>query len=75
MWNISNVELFSDAPLVEWPVSFAPKSDVFERLALWNCVLGMSAAVQLASSVSEKVVMISRKMTGDRLSPWRTPTD
>ena len=70
------MELFRDAPfLVECPVSCALRSEVFERLALWNCVLGMPAVVQLASRVSEKAAMISRKMTGDRLSPWRTPTD
>ena len=61
--------------LMEWPVSLEFIRDMLERFARWNLVLGMLAAVRLASSVSEKAAMMSRKMTGERLSPWRTPTD
>ena len=75
MLNTSTKELSRAACLMEWPVSCAFISDALERFARWNRVFGMLAAVRLASSVSEKAAMISRKMTGDRLSPWRTPTD
>jgi len=36
--------------------------------------LGIPAAVHFLSSISEKAVMTKRKITGDKLSPCRTPT-
>ena len=75
MLNTSTMELVAAAFLMEWPVSCALISDTLERFAWWNRVFGMLAAVRFASSISENAAMIRRKITGDRLSPWRTPTD
>jgi hypothetical protein len=55
------------------PVSFAP-AWMFVMSPRWNCGLGMFALVHVASSISENAVMIMRNMTGDKLSPCRTPT-
>ena len=75
MLNISTVVLVGVVFLMEWPVSCAFIRATLERFARWNRVFGMLAVVRLASSVSENAAIISRKMTGDRLSPCRTPTD
>ncbi len=74
MWKTSKAILFLAAFLIAC-VSFAPSNAVFDMFPRWNLGLGMFASVQLASSVSENAVMMSRNMTGERLSPWRTPTD
>ena len=40
----------------------------------WTVTSLMSVAFHFFSSVSAKAVMMNRKITGDKLSPWRTPT-
>ena len=68
-----NVVLCRRSRLILCPVSLVFDA-VFVISPRWNCGLGMFEAVHVASSISEKAVMIIRKMTGDRLSPCRTPT-
>ena len=68
MWYVLKVELVRHSRLMVCPVSFAPVW-MFVMSPRWNCGLGMFALVHVASSTSEKAVMIMRKMTGDKLSP------
>ena len=56
-----------------WPVSFEFEA-AFVMSPRRNCGFLILDSVHVISNISEKAVMIIRKITGDRLSPWRTPT-
>ena len=55
------------------PVSWLELRELVSSLHHSTVVCCMFAMDSLASMVSEKAAMIKRKMTGDRLSPCRTP--
>ena len=65
-----------DSPFLKF-ARLCPVSCPFGRFAVGVCsvwTFGRFAADHFLSSVSANAVMMNRKMTGERLSPWRTPT-
>ncbi len=58
---------------MSWPVS-CPCVEVVFEFWWWTLTFLMSVAFHFFSNVSAKAVMMNRKITGDRLSPWQTPT-
>ena len=56
-------------------VSCPVVSEVLSRLQWLIVVLAMFASRNLDSIISEKVAIIRRKITGERLSPCCTPVD
>ena len=59
-------------PLMLCPVSFPFFSEFTSRLQWLKLTLSIFAIVHFASSISAKAAMISRKITGDKLSPCLT---